>query len=269
MSILVFAAIYGIAVLTSQGQAFENAALAGSRLEAPAFITEADDELAAISYTSLAVSIVVVFLIGLIRRRPRLAIAGAGTIIVSVLAAEAFKRIILPRPALVQAAADISHNSFPSGHTTIAMSILMATILVVPYRGRGWAMFIVFTWSTGIGAATLAAHWHRLSDTIGGDMIALGVGSLFSLWLARSGDIVPWRGKSFPFRTALVVFIALFAAVTLALALAFAYFLPTLSGADYQSGAYQVTYVAASAASTMTGLVFWWSWHRLQVPAKS
>lgn len=60
---------------------------------------------------------------------------------------------------------------------------------MVPYRCRGLAMLIVMTWSVGIGAYSVTAKWHRLSDTIGADFVALIVGSIAALVLLRYGAI--------------------------------------------------------------------------------
>lgn len=271
LSIALFAGVYYFAVLTPAGQTFENAALSGQNFQASDVVAEADEKLAVISYTSLAVAIVIAFIIGLIRKRPRLAVAGAGTIAVSAVVAEILKRFVLARPELVAVPDEIAHNSFPSGHTTIAMSILMATMIVIPYRGRGWAMLFVFPWAIAIGAATIAAHWHRLSDTLGGDLIALTVGCLFSLWLAKSGEVTSTGGKRYIARGILVGFWAAVCVVGIALGVLLIWMLPTLGGADnpdYQTAAYQATHVLASAGSILAGLVFWLSWHRLQIPAR-
>lgn len=66
------------------------------------------------------------------------------------------------------------------------MTLIVAMIIVVPFRWRGLAMGIVMTWAGLIGALTVTVHWHRLSDTLAADMLALYLGSLASLWLLRS-----------------------------------------------------------------------------------
>jgi PAP2 superfamily. len=268
ISILLFAAVYFLAVLTVPGQRFENAALDGQRLQNALTLQDADETLAAISRISLILSIVVIFTIGLMRRNIRLAIAGAGTIIVSTGITEVLKLFVLPRPDLVGAPADILNNSFPSGHTTIAMSILVATLIVIPYRGRGWAMLFVFTWAVGIGAATIAAHWHRLSDTLGADLVAIAVGALFSLWLTSSGEVRPVRTKRYVVHTVLVIFWTLFAIGALIVGAIFIVNLYRLTGTDYQEACYHLTHTLASGGSVLAGLAFWFSWHRLEVPAR-
>ena len=267
-AILLFLAVYYFAVLTVDGQLFENAALDGQRLQNISYLNDADETLANISRISLGLSIIAVFVIGLVRNRPRLAVAGAGTIVVSVGIAEVLKRFILPRPDLVGAPADLLQNSFPSGHTTIAMSLLVATLIVIPYRGRGWAMFFVFSWAVGIGSATIAAHWHRLSDTLGADLIAVGVGALFSIWLAKSGDVRRADTKTYVGRSLLIIFWIGVAVTFIGAAVIFIANMNRLSGNDYQEVAYNLTHVAAGAGSIISGLVFWFSWHHLEVPAK-
>ena len=68
LSALVAVAVYVFAVWTPVGQALENAALRGADQLSPTEVADANKNLNEITVSSLAVSVVVVALIGLLRR---------------------------------------------------------------------------------------------------------------------------------------------------------------------------------------------------------
>lgn len=266
-SVIFFFAVYAIAVLTRFGQLFENSALAGSKLSPNNLLAVDDAQLRVISVSSLAIAIVLVALIGYVRGGWRLGVAGSGTIILSVGIAEVLKHYVLPRPDLVGAQEGILHNSFPSGHTTIAMSFLMALLLVVPFRWRGLAMLVTLGWATGIGALTVAAHWHRLSDTLGANAVALAVASAASLWLLKDGKVKPAPPKRYPLRVALAWLFAVTGAGALLIGVTLAllnwYRVPQGSP-DFAINNYLAVHSLALAGSVISALTFWRSWHGLE-----
>jgi len=76
-----------------------------------------------------------------------------------------------------------------SGHAAVAMSLMCAVVLVVPYRFRGLVLFIASLWAAGVGVATVTASWHRPSDTIGAALIVIGYACAAVAVLARSGRV--------------------------------------------------------------------------------
>jgi membrane-associated phospholipid phosphatase len=80
-------------------------------------------------------------------------------------------------------------QSFPSGHTAIAMGVMVGLVLVVPHRWRWPVVAVTAPWAIGMGVATVTVGWHRPSDTIGSDLIALLYASLAVLLLARQGRL--------------------------------------------------------------------------------
>lgn len=89
---------------------------------------EAWEGLGDITVWTLGIATAVIGLIALLRRKVLLAFVAVGVIVGGQVITQALKRFILPRPELVEVTGDYAHNSFPSGHTTIAM-----TVLVEPY----------------------------------------------------------------------------------------------------------------------------------------
>lgn len=211
-------AAYLFFIRTYTGQYLENAALLGAKQNATAAeMTDALDDLRVISYVSLGVAIIAVGIVGLARKSWRIGAAGAFVIAGATITTELLKKVILPRPDLAQTYADNASNSFPSGHTTIAMSILVALLVVTSYRWRGIVMFFAVAWATAVGSATVTARWHRFSDTLGADMVALIFGAIALIWLYKHGEIRRVEGKTHPWRVIYIVILSGVGVVTLAL----------------------------------------------------
>lgn len=187
---LLLAVVYLTAVWTRPGQRFEDAVLRGA---AGALVADkgrtAFAVLDTISEPMLAAVVLLVFLAGLARGRLPLALGGAGLISAAVLTTEALHYVILSRPLLLGSGDRREDQTFPSGHTTIALSVLCALILVVPYRWRGVAAFAASVWATAVGLSTVTTSWHRPSDTIGGALVALVWTCAAIALLARHGRV--------------------------------------------------------------------------------
>jgi membrane-associated phospholipid phosphatase len=191
-------------VLTATGQRLENAALHGANQLGAYQEANALVNLNRISVYSLAAAVTLVFVIGVVRRRMDLAVVGVGVVVVALGITEVLKRYVLVRPDLVQDA-QMAHNSFPSGHTTIAMSVLFGLLIVVPCKWRGLTLFISVWYVVGIGEATVTAQWHRLSDTIGADAVALAVACAAMAVIARRSGVTRVELRRFSPRFVFVV----------------------------------------------------------------
>lgn len=271
VGVVVLVATYLLAVWTRTGQAVENAALRGADQVGAQEEASATDALSAITLGSLVVAVVILAAIGLLRRRPDLAVAAVGVVGVGQVITQGLKRFILPRPELVEASANYTSNSFPSGHTTIAMTVLFALFLVVPYRWRGVAMFFVLPWAVGIGAYTITAKWHRLSDTIGAVAIALICACIASWWLASRGDVHRYTGPSRPGRAFLVVVIGAVSAGAVVIG-GFIWGVGFARGVDFATAdqvwdynAYLGAHALSAGIAGLGSLLFWWLWHRREV----
>jgi membrane-associated phospholipid phosphatase len=254
------AIVYLSFVRTVTGQRWENTVLAG-RLddETLAAAHRANDLLDHITLMSLGVAVAVVALIGVGRREYALTAVAVGTISGSLALAELLKRYFLRRPNLVGAPSPLIHNSFPSGHTTIAMGVLFGLLLVVPHRLRGITAGLCSLWASFVGAYTVAAGWHRPSDTIGADLLVLTVASVLTSFLAQTGRIRPadeFRHLLYtPWVTAPLTAVALLGLGSGTVGLVrWAYIMPVQSPAGpvvaYQSG--HALSAGAGAAVTLT-----------------
>ncbi len=115
---------------------------------------------------------IVVLAIGLLRRKLLLGFLAVAVIVASIITAEMVQRSVL-RPVLLQHGYRREDQSFPSGHAAVAMSVMCALVMVVPYRLRGLVVFLTSLWAASVGVATVTASWHRPSDTIGSDLIVI------------------------------------------------------------------------------------------------
>jgi len=193
-------------VHTAAGQRWENAVLIGrSQDETLAAVHRANRALDHITSMSLGAAVGVLVLIGTVRRCYALTLAAVGTVAGSLALCEVLKHRVLDRPDLVGAPGRLLHNSFPSGHTTIAMSVLFGLALVVPYRLRSAAVGVCSLWATFVGAYTVAAGWHRPSDTIGADLLVLAVACALTAVLARTARVRPAPGTRHPAGSLLLV----------------------------------------------------------------
>ncbi|MEU8519840.1 phosphatase PAP2 family protein [Streptomyces sp. NBC_01216] len=204
-SVALLAVLYAWLVLTATGQRWENAALAGRLADGPlAAARSAHPGLRRLTLASLAVGVLVVALIGVLRQRYALTLVALGTVTGSLLLTEVLQLYVLGRPDLIEALPHLLGNTFPSGHTTIAVSVLFGLLVVVPHRMRLPAAGIGALWVTAVGAYTLAAGWHRPGDVLGADLLVLAVGCGLAGMLARRGRVAPTPRARHPLRTLLV-----------------------------------------------------------------
>ena len=63
-------------------------------------------------------------------------------------------------------------NSLPSGHTTVAVTLSLALIVVAPQWFRSPAAWIGWAWTSLMGVSVMMEGWHRPSDVITAALIA-------------------------------------------------------------------------------------------------
>ncbi|HEX7291886.1 MAG TPA: phosphatase PAP2 family protein, partial [Conexibacter sp.] len=165
------AVAYVVFVRTHAGQRIDEAALSG-RLASLHARRASSQLLTTISVGSLALAIAVLAGQALLRRRAALAVVAVAVVVGSLALTEVLKHLVLPRPELVQT--PIDHNSFPSGHTTIAFAVGIAAALAAPPRWRRAVAAGALLYGTAIGVATIAAGWHRPSDVAGALLVVTG-----------------------------------------------------------------------------------------------
>ncbi|SCG69593.1 PAP2 superfamily protein [Micromonospora halophytica] len=174
------AVVWRLAVHTGTGQWLDTVALTGNRIGQDHIDGLVNRILNAMSVVSLLATTAVIGFIALIRGRKTLALAATLLIAGANVTTQVLKYVI-DRPALgIDPERDAVGNSLPSGHTTIAASVALALILVLPPKVRALGAFLGVAYAAVAGVATLSAGWHRPSDAVAAFLVV-------GVWAALAG----------------------------------------------------------------------------------
>jgi membrane-associated phospholipid phosphatase len=119
-------------------------------------------------YTLWALALVA---LALLARRPRLALAIAVVLPLAPLSAEILKPL-LAHPHAYAGLKDITAASWPSGHSTAAMTLALCAVLVAPVAVRPLVAALATCFVFGVGLSLLILAWHMPSDVVGGWLLA-------------------------------------------------------------------------------------------------
>jgi membrane-associated phospholipid phosphatase len=110
--------------------------------------------------------------VALARRRGWRALAVACLLAVTGLTTQVLKHV-LAQPRLEHWLPEqVATNSWPSGHSTAAMTLALCAILVAPPALRAVAAMLGGAFAVGVGYAVLVLGWHYPSDVLGGFLVA-------------------------------------------------------------------------------------------------
>ncbi len=181
--------LYVVFIRTPIGQRWDDRAYLGSllaNLKAQQRVTAILHE---ISISTLVLMVILLLVIGLLRKRLATAILTAIAFGGAVLSAEVLKRV-LHRPDLApdmnSLVNETNIDTYPSGHATIAISFALGLLMVSSLRARLAIAALGMLWAAWISMAALVAGWHRPSDVAGG--IALG-----TCWMAGAAALATRR----------------------------------------------------------------------------
>ncbi|MGI5242730.1 phosphatase PAP2 family protein [Dactylosporangium sp. CA-139066] len=161
-----FLAVWRFFVDSVQGQQLDFVAITGNSIGRVRLESLVHNTLNGISIVSLTAATIAIGFIALARRRVALAV-GALLLIGGANATTQLFKALIYRPDLgVDPERAAAGNSLPSGHTTIAASVAVALVLVVPSKARGPAALLGAVFTSLAGVATLSAGWHRPSDAV-------------------------------------------------------------------------------------------------------
>jgi membrane-associated phospholipid phosphatase len=110
------------------------------------------------------------------RERPRVAVAVVAVMSLAPLTSETLKPL-LAHPHAQVGAVHVSPASWPSGHSTAALALVLSAVLVSPARLRPIVGALGAVFAAAVGIALLILAWHMPSDVIGGYLVA-------ALWTA-------------------------------------------------------------------------------------
>ncbi|NJC66791.1 phosphatase PAP2 family protein [Planosporangium flavigriseum] len=218
-----FIAVCQFFVQSRHGQQLDLVALTGNRIGQSQVEGPVDTILNAISVLSLVIATAVVGFIALIRRR--LAVAfGAVLLIVGANATTQILKLLVNRPELgVDLERAAAGNSLPSGHTTIAASVAVAFMLVLPPRLRGVGGVLGALFAAIAGVATLSAGWHRPSDAVAALLVvgvwACAAGLFIVIAQRRHGGVDYGRSHRIAVRVLTIAGLVLLAGAGIALKL--------------------------------------------------
>jgi membrane-associated phospholipid phosphatase len=134
----------------------------------------------------LGLLLVGVLVLGALARRPWAGVMGVALVCATAVVASVAKQVIL-RPDFA-VATSTTHNSFPSGHVSVAMAVLLAVLLVLPAPARWWFAVPGAVGVSVVAAATMIAGWHRFSDVCGGVLLVAVLFCLAAAPLARTRE---------------------------------------------------------------------------------
>jgi membrane-associated phospholipid phosphatase len=189
-----FIVVWRFFVKSEHGQLLDTVALTANSIGQARIEDLVGTILNTLSAVSLAIATAVVGFIALIRRRFAVAL-GAILLIVGANVTTQIAKYVIDRPDLgVDPQRAAAGNSLPSGHTTIAASVAVALLLVLPGRVRGAVGVLGALFVSVAGVATLSAGWHRPSDAIAAVLVVGAwtcAASLFIITVQRRhGDVV-------------------------------------------------------------------------------
>ena len=187
------ALVWWAAVWTVPGQTYDDMALTNFRGfldQAP--LVKAYLGLFAMPYVTVVICVVLglaALVVVLVRRRWWLLGQVAVYALVVYGAARMLKRF-LPRPVLIHSQASAA-NSAPSGHTILALAVVLALLCVVPRVWRAPVALVGFAFDLSVGCSLVQGGWHRPSDVVMGVLIPVGL-CLIALAVTRgTGMDVP------------------------------------------------------------------------------
>ena len=190
--VVLFVGLYFVAVRTEVGQRIDEAAIEG-RARDSVLQHAVSRTLDTVSVTSIFLATVALIVIALLRRRPLLAV-GIGVLVLGANVTTQILKDVLTRPDLLTPhTLQNSIPAYPSGHSTVAMSLALALVLAVPARLRLPVGLVGITYAVLVGAATLTGAWHRPSDVLGAYLVTLGWAAAVCAWLVAPAG--PNRGS--------------------------------------------------------------------------
>lgn len=186
VAVLGVVATWRVLVGTAAGQRLEQSAFTGALYGRGALWRLAEPVLDVVSVTFVVLGTVAAVTVALLRRRWVLALQVGVLVAGANLTTQVLKHQVLVKPDL-GVPLETPGNSLPSGHTTVAASVAVALLLVVPRRQRPLVAVLGAGYTTATGVSTLVGRWHRPSDVIAAVLVVLAWTALVCACTTRSG----------------------------------------------------------------------------------
>ena len=167
-AVLALVVVATVALGSSTGQRLDRRAM--DALSSPQRTTHRLVEvLSLVSVWSVALVLAACVVLALVRRRMAAAAAAMVLVAGANVTTQVLKYDVLTRPDI--GFGDV--NSLPSGHTTVAVSLALAGVLVAPAAWRSLVALLGSGGATLIGAGTVVGRWHRPGDVVAGVAVCL------------------------------------------------------------------------------------------------
>jgi len=159
-----------VALTTAPGQVLDTILMEGTMRSASRYEAFSTLITGIVSVPVMVVAGLVVAVVAAARRRPTLAGRALGAVVGANVTTQILKDYILTRPNLGVTTG--AGNSLPSGHTTVAVTLSLALIVVAPQWFRSPSAWIGWAWTSLMGVSVMMEGWHRPSDVITAALIA-------------------------------------------------------------------------------------------------
>jgi membrane-associated phospholipid phosphatase len=128
--------------------------------------------------------------VAIARERPRVALAVAAVMGLAPLTAETLKPL-LAHPHVSVGGVFIGAASWPSGHSTAALALVLSAVLVTPSRLRPIVASVGAVYTVAVGCSLLILAWHMPSDVLGGYLVA-------TFWMALAVAVLRFVDRRWP-----------------------------------------------------------------------
>jgi membrane-associated phospholipid phosphatase len=129
----------------------------------------------------VAVASVVLVLLAMLQNRAARGVAALAIVICSVGTVEALKYGLPHVDSLIPAGRP---PTFPSGHTSIAVSLGLGLVVAAPPVLRPAAALLGAAYAAGVGLSVMLLHWHYASDVVGSFFVC-------GFWAAAIAAVLP------------------------------------------------------------------------------
>ena len=171
MTCLVLTALIAyLALATAPGQVVDTILMEGTMRSARHYEGFSMLITGLVSVPVMVIAGAAVALVAAARRRPTLAGRALGAVVGANITTQILKDYILTRPNLGVTTG--AGNSLPSGHTTVAVTISLALVVVAPKLSRSPSAWLGWAWTALMGVSVMMEGWHRPADVITAVLIA-------------------------------------------------------------------------------------------------
>ncbi len=165
VSVLAIVGLARTAVGTASGQRVDQLVSTGAKEHQGRLSQYAEMAVGTVSPPVIGALLVLAVVLVLLRRRPGLLLPLGVLVLGANLTTQVIKQVLVTREVLGPGI-EVTPNSFPSGHTTLAATAMIALVLAGG-RARVVLAPLGAAWTTAVGIGTLVVGWHRPSDVIG------------------------------------------------------------------------------------------------------